>query len=61
MRINVSAFGGHASMGVVPKAGNGEEGREDAGKGKTVRSSEDKLGCTAAVPTSALALLLTKA
>lgn len=48
-------------MGIVPKAGNGEEGREDAGKGKTVRSSEDKLGCTAAVPTSSLALLLTKA
>ena len=41
------------SLGVVAKAGDREEGRKDADKGKAVKSSKDQFGYIAAVPTAA--------
>lgn len=50
---NVSPFGGQDYMGVVSRAGDGEEGGEDADKWKAVRSSRDKPNYIVAVPTAA--------
>lgn len=41
-------------MGAASKAGNGEEGREDAGEGKAARSSKDKRCSTATVSKASL-------